>query len=862
MAKYEHLSQQHGPPVKHCAGGNLALFQRCRNARLKCFGLVALVSSGLLVGFIAASSHAGADAWLDRVERNLRRIESASRYTEPAGAGSKLATKAHRACIYDSDKEACEKLIWRSPELLPVRDWAVGTAHVKRGELREQKGDVPGAVEDYRDALGYHAFLNLPARIKRLELRLKRDRQRATKSKAEQKSSPSQSVAKSTPASPNDLQRDPRHPIVVVDGWAATVADKDQKAELAKSAAATEPSVQSAPVSNQSEVTADQPSADQASPVSDTVLTGQNGVESKPESVDPDADRISPPTPVRIARTQPSENPGVAARFIPGRTVLSTGAEAAEDTRPAADSPADSAATGVSHQPARHEVPAHAEQQRPVKLQFNVNAEVARSLERVRSKTTEVLTTSALQDRPGYQKQAQQRSLMSLAVMLMATIMLLSTVAVARGWRPSFPTGGPRQQRKPMLSVDDLENLIKNRTAETLAMRSPPRIGHPPTVGAPVQVKVVTEATVNNEGEANVDTPMPAERKKTANGNAPEVPVTKAEGGAQSAGRGKHSDRTQSPIVADTRTATESRPGVVERASVTRKTTPKTTLDGLDSSLLRRVSYGAASTIVVGSGPASLISDDLIAKVDEARRSELLERSHIWDASRKELSGVLNPFAHVGTTEDPLVARQRFNAAFELYGAVFETIFGARFVYDQKVMLRHLMMILHALPNASLKTLYNLLEAPRSLEPLHEALAEVDNVAARLFFTTVFTSDEFSDKADFMRSCLAPVVENDLAAHLCCGVSESVPLQDVFEDGRLVLMGLDPDLVSPINHAVIVRCLLSVMAMQRFVENSANTGEIAVTVYLPNLTDQIGGSEADADFLLSQVKSAGYNVLY
>ncbi len=852
---------------------------------------LALVVLLILTSLISMVTQLSADAWLDRVERNLRRIESVYKYAEPAGVGSKRATEVHRACIHKNDQDACAKLIWRRPDLLPIRDWAVGTAHIKRGEMREQSGNVAGALEDYRDAMGYHQFSNLAARIKRLELRQKRDTEAAAKAQAEREAknageektianapsaSPTPTLAASSSSAPeaelalpskqtplpSDLAPSAlaghklRHPIVVVGGWAATVADKDgikNEATISKTSASAE--------TENSTGSVDQ--IDTQAPVAVTT-TSQNGSPTSNTFPEQGTTLATRSAPVRVM-SNPAQNSTVASRFIPGHQLASLYATASQQTEAAAQAPSPLQNSGNKSADIVHSNPSlpaarKKAEKSPDHLQFNVNEDVVRSLARVRKKTNAVITTSSLPDRVGYQNQSHQRKVMLLAVILTLTLLLFSTAVVAIGWRPSFPLGLPRQERKPVLSVDDLEHLIKNRSAEVDAAVVPVRGHCSPKINAVAKniepsaqhAVTATDATSISDGGTHSE----------AIGNEHEA-SKRAVADADSAR--PMGDQSVPPVAVQSKDRISSvhhlEPSSIHVPGRAQQSASKFNVDTLGASMLRRVSYGAAGLVVVG-GPHEASSEAILAKVDGARQAEFLERRVILDTSQAQAVGVLNLFAvGSGSNNDLLAASHRFNAVFELHSAIFKSIFGARFVYDQKVMLRNLVMVLQAMPGSSLKTLYTILESPRSLEPLHDALADINSVSTRLFFTTVFSSDEFTDKAEFMCARLAPVIENELVAHLCCGWPMSDPIQELSSDGRWILLALDPDKVMPVQKAVLVRCLLSVLAMQNGAMGADSTSEITTTVFAPNLNNEIGGSASDIDFLLGQVKRAGYNVL-
>lgn len=746
----------------------------------------------IIVGCAASSfSPVSADPWLDRVERNLRRIEQASKYTEPLGAGSRAAAKQHNACIHKNDERACEKIIWRSPELLPVRDWAVGTAHIKRGELREKRGNVNGAIEDYRDALGYHQFPNLSARIKRLELRQKRLAERAKMD--------SESKATDGGQAPESKNREKQtvdggsHPIVVVAGWAASVADDDRALEPAAAPAAPSP----AP-SRPSGVAAD----------------GTSAASVGNESLKRDVRRGF----------------RAASGFVPGGKValrqIASPPEAAIPTR----------SVRVERGPSSDKfTPAHHGNSR-----FPVDDGARTKLTRSQNRETSKLTTSALPD--GLTGNARQRSHDKNWVIMMTVLALVlgsTLMAVLRSglrWDAIFAT---QSARKPVLSVDDLEAIIKQRTAETTAPATGTLAARTPDVLVSSNNPVPGPPDTDEEGalvEALVVAPVDLDDDPDACGD------THAVGSAAEA----EQDTSTATIGGDVplRISAPSDEG----------------LHPLDPSLIRRVSYGAASLIVAG-GDESW-RNAIVDKLDESRKPELLSRSWLWDAAEPEAAGVLNPFAMLSMTDDPLVARNQFNAAFELYTSIFESIFGTHFVHAQKVMLRHLATLLQGLPDPSLQVLYTCLENRHTLEPLREALDNIESVQTRLFFATVFSSDEFAQQANYMRQRLAVVLANEHVVHLCCNSPKTDLFSELQDDGRWVYLPFDAPGMIGLHGAVMLRSLMAVMAMRNYrSDKTSGEDEITVSLFVPDLETRLGGTPADVEFFAGQLKRAGYVVL-
>jgi hypothetical protein len=169
----------------------------------------------------AATGAVHADPWLDRVEKKLRFLQSSSEHIERAQIGSSKAAKHHRDCVRAGVESSCDQIIWRDPNLGEIRDWAVGVAHIKRAEIREERGDVVGAIQDYEDSLKYHRYPLVPERVANLKSVL-------AKVEAEKLSTATEAAkAAATRASLLTKQSsEPRstHPVVVLEGWSASFA--------------------------------------------------------------------------------------------------------------------------------------------------------------------------------------------------------------------------------------------------------------------------------------------------------------------------------------------------------------------------------------------------------------------------------------------------------------------------------------------------------------------------------------------------------------------------------------------------------------------------------------------------------------
>ena len=117
---------------------------------------------------ILDGSPLSAEDWLDSFSNNLEGIQSLSVRIEQEQAGSEKAAFLHKECILNGFEPACDSLIGKDPAVGRINDWAIGVAHLKRGEIKESRQDNCGALDDFVSAGRYRAFPRLDARIEKV----------------------------------------------------------------------------------------------------------------------------------------------------------------------------------------------------------------------------------------------------------------------------------------------------------------------------------------------------------------------------------------------------------------------------------------------------------------------------------------------------------------------------------------------------------------------------------------------------------------------------------------------------------------------------------------------------------------------
>ena len=131
--------------------------------------LAIAVAFAVIAAFlILDGSPLSAEDWLDSFSNNLEGIQSLSVRIEQEQAGSVKAAFLHKECVLNGFEPACDALIAKDPAVGRINDWAIGVAHLKRGEMKEARQDFCGAMDDLISAGRYRAFPRLDARIDKI----------------------------------------------------------------------------------------------------------------------------------------------------------------------------------------------------------------------------------------------------------------------------------------------------------------------------------------------------------------------------------------------------------------------------------------------------------------------------------------------------------------------------------------------------------------------------------------------------------------------------------------------------------------------------------------------------------------------
>lgn len=770
------------------------------------------VAAVAIVMTIAMSAAPEADPWLDRVENNLRRIQATSKYTAPADVGSKAAQKAHHSCTKKSDEAACTKIIWRAPDLLPIRDWAVGTAHIKRGEIKEKRADVNGALEDYQNALEYQPFPNLRGRIKRLKLRLKTETSKSKTARVET-AQPGSEVAQPV-ASGGAPGVAGSHPVVVVQGWQPEIGEKGEDAPAAGPAKQNDDqdTVQNrAAKTTGSSRTAETPPNPTSAPLSHI---GVGTFAAAPD--------VPPPEPVKNWRP--------ATRYMPGRNVAFQNLEQA---------PGSTANTLEAVTAPR--VPSAG-------LQFPVADEIKTALSEVRRRTNAVLTTSALPDSPKPKRRSVVDQSTAVTALVGFGLLFLTILFVAN--RGGFGVATRSAHAGPPvldhLNVDDLKEIVQKRSDEKLAAKkavlvSPlQKLAHKKGALAKatsVSRPVSPDASSNGEPDAQV----PGEREQAA-------PQIRDENNGSTDG---------APGAASVKEDPENAPApAIIAGEDLEDLVPR--VGRLDETALRRIAEGQATAIVAGG--AQHHADALLQRLLESCRSDVADRMTLLNDSAEHVRGAFNPFWTTPPGMDPLAAKQKFNAGFECLCSVFDLVFGEAFVRLNRANLRHIVMLVQTRSDPSLHAMLECLERRQTLSAYEDTMASIDNVAARLFFTTTFASEAFAIEADHMEKKLRAVLASKFVADALAPNAEPKSADLFPEKPHITVLSLAGCGLTRTQAGVLLASLLHRYVVQSFDRPASSDSEHPTTMVLPPL-EGFGDEVPSLQFLIEEVRRLGVTVL-
>lgn len=777
-----------------------------------------LAIASFVSGCVVCAGAPMADPWLDRVENNLRRIQAASKYTAPADVGSKAAGKVHRACTKKNDEEACTKIIWRAPELLPIRDWAVGTAHITRGEIREKRADVQGALADYQNAIEYQAFPNLRGRIKRLKLRLEHEK-KAAQAAASEAAKRSKQTRISDTAQQAAAKTD-AHPVVVIEGWQPEVGEQSANPQPV---GAPSPRLTTAPLSE-----------------ADTTTFST---------------QASSPEPEKSLR--------LAARYLPGRDV------ALAENSNTSGARADGGISEPTSKPAEALKPALQSVSEPggaarldqpnAAMRFPVADEIKTALSEVRRRTEAVLTTSALRGRPHDSPRAVvHQSTAVLAIVGYGLLFLTLFYFAHRGWLAyAARTLNVRAGSGHGLNVEDLKEIVQKRSDEKLAARKA-------VLASPLQALARNENTVLQNAEGT--TKEEGTKRTNSDVDAAALRGSIADETANLEDHGAAAVPGPETAVHHDIERTVRQPGTnIEVAEPAAPANAGEDLADLvprlvrvDDSTLRRVAERQASLIVIGGSPE--YSGTLLQRFPEACQGEVAGRIKNVIDPAENVRGMLNPFWATPPGADPLAAKQQFNAGFETLCSVFDLIFGETFVRHTRVSLRHIVVLVQQQPEPSLSAMLNCLENRQTLSAYEDAIAKIDNVSARLFFTTTFASEAFATEASYMTTTLRAVLSSGLVANLCAPIAQPNGHISSLTDPRISVLPLCGIGLTRAQAGLLLSSLLQRFVLQSLFGHTGRASEFPTSLVLPPL-EGFGQERASLDFLAEQVRRTGVTVL-
>lgn len=779
----------------------------------------------IVLGLSFLPAQAGADAWLDRVEKNLRRLQSASEHIEVKEIGSTDAAHYHARCVRQGIESACDKVIWSDPSVGNVRPWAVGVAHIKRGEMREARGDIFGAIRDYNDALSYHEFPLVKQRIERLE-KVAAQVSDGIRQEQRRQATPEPAAAS---AGDKDTPGPHRHPVVVLDGWAASLAAL-KEAGGGAGAAEDDVAAQAAPPDikpNNPKVIGDDIAAGDEEPSSNPELRhgGQSGGHSGGQS---------------------AGSPGV--RLTPGRFAAETelarksdqqGRGPVQDARPVAPVRMSSEATGV-------EGNLEAAPRKPAPRDLSERAPIGSRI-----------TTSAL---PSPKVRAPDFT--ALYTTLVAVVLALLAWAFRYGRELLAPIlAGNPQTPGPGLSPREIAELVKRQSR-----RAAPR----PAPAPPLPLARKEDAAVLAGPTAMPRTRSQAVARQPARAG-PREEQAKADEAVSSettqAPGNETSSRTQAVSGEDAASSPpvpaqqQEPPGRLVRPEKRRRAAAmKPGLSEDIVSVVRRLPYGAASVVVIEGG--SNITRRLFDAVSEQDRDALWRRRVELMQVAPETKGLLNLFQETGVCGqcNGWQTLRRFNSLFEYHTVSLSALVGPSFINEHRVALRHIFLLMKRMERPDLIAFRDLLQT-RKLAQFEAHLSSIESSAARLFLATEFVSPDFERPASILVKALDWLLAQKDLVHLFQAIEEPMDLEGRLDKGQLFLL----DSTSPGKSAACDRfvalSLMASLARTQYDGEDHQSRQATRTVIIDEKSALFETGTEEVLFLIGELRKAGFSVV-
>jgi hypothetical protein len=784
-----------------------------RDARLS--ALLRPLASGLLAIFILMPLGAAvAQDWLDRLESSSRDLKEMTGRIEEGNAGSPVAALFFKECMFRDVEGACSELIRRTDPESQISNWTRGSAHRKRGEIKELRNDACGALADYRSAFSYHPFPNLEEKINALETETK-GRCSIEAPQALARLNTDQGVVTVEPEA-----------AVVEPHWVTTI-ELPPLMRLRKSAHRT-------PASPPMPVVHPEPAANpQPPPQMQTDEPQEAAAHATPEFEIANAVTFNYVGP-RVATEEPKFAEALCPPSptpVPTHDRTSHQETSALPVRPAAAAPVANAPAEAGNSSAAAPVAYRAQEQRV----------------------------------------SQDKALRRTMLPVMTILACALGIAVYLNRRvPEWPD----HVSDAFTRLHTRVRLGAARTSPRNVQLEPQPVDRPS--GTPglngKMLRGVAELTSEPEN-LRVSAHSETEVNRVAAPTPPEVSARDAPSPIdEMEGKGALERVVETPLGSPVSVETGSKPAATHaRASLIASDAAlprKSSLGELwiGPKLLGLIAEGSLKSIEQGSTTLLVVDGDgsLTRNVRQQFRdlepSATPEHLLLIEPSAAHCAGLFNMFAIDISAPDALAQNQKFNAVFEVETIIYEVLLGSAFTQNNRLALRHFSRLLHALPSADLRSWFDLV-APYSLSQLGDYAMLTGHPETIRYFADATRDQSLDAFAAELRERLARLFSEPDFERLTCGTPRSLSFSEHARAGRLIILSDDLRRMGPERASALMRIFLALVIDLCRATAGGSTFKLPICLLLDNPERLFGPDKVEYQFLINELTSRGVQVM-
>jgi len=239
---------------------------------------------------------------------------------------------------------------------------------------------------------------------------------------------------------------------------------------------------------------------------------------------------------------------------------------------------------------------------------------------------------------------------------------------------------------------------------------------------------------------------------------------------------------------------------------------------------------------------------------------ELAQRLVSIDIASPSNAGLFNPFRVDLAPSNDLQKQRLLNEAFEIECFVLEAVLSPEITQDHRSELRHLMRLLHALPNPDLETLLRL-SAPSEFEEFSKYVPKISSASSRRFFSNGYIPKDQGKLSDHINTRLKDLLSDAAfkeATSACA--SEADPIQQ-FGTGRIISLKLEATDFCPAKAAILKRTLMANMVLAMLSATASSSIPHALIFCIDDVSECFGDKLSEFELIFNHVRNLGGQIL-